>query len=152
MNNKSGAGGLETAKDILQEKRHIDETMRLLLKTLARKRMTTNDRMAVSVMLHNIYMGIENILRRILLSKKIKIDKTSTWHKDMLGKSAEAGIVSEELRGILYKYLQFRHLHMHGYGHMLEWDDMKSLADNANETVERFFSELRKGKYLPNET
>ena len=134
-------------QDIAQEKRHIDETIRRLSKTLSKKRMAENDVMAISVMLHNVYMGIENILRRILELHEIQINKTGTWHKDLLGKALEKGVITEELWRTLYKYLQFRHLQMHGYGYMLKWENMKPLALNAKNTLDQFFMNLDEQGY-----
>jgi hypothetical protein len=97
----------------------------------------------------NIYTGIENILRNILEEDKgEKLKKDGMWHKTLLFKSAEYGIISDELGDILLGYLKFRHLQMHGYGYMLEWDEFRNIAGNARNMVDRFFSELEKNGYL----
>jgi uncharacterized protein YutE (UPF0331/DUF86 family) len=93
-------------------------------------------------------MGIENILRRILDFKKIKIVKTTAYHKELLGSSAKNEIVSNELYDILSKYASFRHRVVHGYGYMLEPEKMRFLIDNAESTADRFFSELKQNGYL----
>jgi len=38
---------------------------------------------AIATFLHNCYNGIENILKRVLLSGDVKIEDTPTWHKDL---------------------------------------------------------------------
>jgi len=74
-----------------------------------KNRKTVIELAAMATFLHNIYNGIENILKQILISRDIMIPKSDKWHKDLLNKSLSSGIISEELLNKLYKYLTFRH-------------------------------------------
>ncbi len=38
----------------------------------------------MATLLQNVYMGIENILKQILASKKISIPQGPSWHKELL--------------------------------------------------------------------
>jgi hypothetical protein len=49
---------------------------------------------AIGTFIHNCYNGIENILKRVLVSGKIKIKDTPTWHKDLLKTSLDMGVIS----------------------------------------------------------
>lgn len=64
---------------------------------------------AMAAFLHNFYNGVENILKRILYAKGAELQKTSTWHKDLLLASRDAGIISKDLYDTLSNYLSFRH-------------------------------------------
>ena len=144
---KNGAGRKKLLEEIQQEKRHIDKTLEMLL-AARRKRIIHDDNLvAMSVYIRDVYMGIENVIRRILQEKGISIVKTDSWHKELLSKSVECGAISEGLRETLVGYLNFRHLQTHGYSHMMKWEKMKPLADKAEDTANRFFSELKQNGY-----
>jgi len=138
----------KTKEFIEKEKQHLDETVALLVRIRSKKRRTKIDDLACSTLLQNIYTGIENILRCILISKKIQLPKTDAWHKDMLSSAVENRIISSAIRNRLIDYLQFRHRHAHGYGYMLERDRMKPLIDEADTVVAQLFLELKAKGYL----
>jgi len=97
---------------------------------------------AMATFLHNFYNGIENILKRILLSKEIEIPETSTWHKDLLKKSSDFGIITTDLYQQLSNYLSFRHFFIHTYGFTLKWEHMKPLVRGIEETLKQFRYEI----------
>lgn len=80
--------------------------------------------------LHNIYNGIENILKQVLKAKKIRVPKSEIWHKKLLDLAVSHGIISEQLSDELREYLAFRHFFVHGYGFMLEETYLEELAKN----------------------
>jgi uncharacterized protein YutE (UPF0331/DUF86 family) len=90
---------------------------------MARTEKTVIELAAIATFLHNIYNGIENILKQILISRGINVPKSDKWHKDLLNRSLSSGIISEELTNKLYKYLTFRHFFVHAYGFMLDEKD-----------------------------
>ncbi|MEW5947650.1 MAG: hypothetical protein AB1742_15785 [bacterium] len=124
-------------------KRHIDETVNLLKDTLGRIEIGSVEIMAVATMLQNIYMGIENILDHILRNVHgTRTDRGGAWHKELLKKAVAHDIISQGVHDMLREHLVFRHYHVHGYGYMLKWSEMKPLAENAEAAVARFFAEL----------
>ncbi|MDL5502506.1 MAG: DUF86 domain-containing protein [Candidatus Methanoperedens sp.] len=97
---------------------------------------------AIATFLHNIYNGMENILKQILISREIMVPKSDKWHKDLLNRSFSSGIISEELSNKLYKYLTFRHFFVHAYGFMLDEKQLESLANDIPEIWNRFLKEI----------
>ena len=94
--------------------------------------------------LHNIYNGIENILKQILKAKDVEIPKSDTWHKDLLNLSVSPEIISEKLSDKLYEYLTFRHFFVHAYGFSLEESLLEDLANNIPEIWAQFLLEIDK--------
>ncbi len=43
--------------------------------------------------LQSVYTGMENILKQLLLYKKIPVPNTPTWHKDLLNLAVEHNLV-----------------------------------------------------------
>ena len=93
---------------------------------------------AIATFLHNVYNGVENILKRILYYKDVKLRVDSTWHKDMLKTASEIGIISNNLHSTLSTYLSFRHFFVHAYSFTLRWEELKPLADKIDETFAEF--------------
>lgn len=120
-----------------------------LIKLESDSEMSKAEKSGIATFLMNIYTGMENILRNILEEDKgMKIRKSEQWHKQLLASAVDQHIISEELRETLLKYMRFRHYHTHGYGYMTDWNRVKPLAENAKNTVERFFSELKKKGFV----
>jgi len=97
---------------------------------------------AIATFTHNFYNGIENILKRILSFKQIKMKETPTWHKDLLKSSSDIGIITNDLYNNLSDYLSFRHFFIHAYSFTLRWDELKPLVDNLEKTLETFKPEI----------
>lgn len=117
-------------KQILAEKENVEQALANLDEAMAREEKSVVELAAISAFLHNIYNGIENILKQILKAKNVKIPKSGTWHKDLLTASQSFDIISEELSDRLYEYLTFRHFFVHAYGFMLEESPLEDLANN----------------------
>lgn len=81
---------------------------------------------------------MENILKRILYFKNVKLRTDATWHKDLLKQAADIGIMSNKLHTTLSDYLSFRHFFVHAYSFTLIWEELKPLADRIDETVVEF--------------
>ena len=120
-------------KQILAEKENVEKALNNLKSAMERKEKSVVELAAIGTFLHNIYNGIENILKQILKAKGIEIPKTDTWHKDLLNLSVSRGVISEKLSDELYEYLTFRHFFVHAYGFMLEEDPLEDLANNIPE-------------------
>jgi uncharacterized protein YutE (UPF0331/DUF86 family) len=129
-------------KQILAEKQNVEQALDNLNKALARTNKSTIELAAIGTFLHNIYNGIENILKQIVHLKNIEISNSESWHKDLLNLSVSKGIISEELSDQLYEYLTFRHFFIHSYGFMLEEKHLEGLAGNIHDIWIRFMSEI----------
>lgn len=129
-------------KEILAEKENVEEALNNLKEALARTNKSVIELSAIAAFLHNVYNGIENILKQTLKVKGIKIPKTETWHKDLLNTSASNGIISGKIADELYEYLTFRHFFIHGYGFMLDEKQLEGLASDIPNIWSRFLSEI----------
>src|SRR4030067_2055298 len=128
---------------ILAEKENVDIVLQNLKTSLARNEKTVIELAAIATFLHNIYNGIENILKQILISREIIVPKSDKWHKDLLNKSLTSGIISEELSNKLYKYLTFRHFFFHAYGFMLDEKELEGLSNDIPEIWQQFLKKIK---------
>ncbi|MFH0814346.1 MAG: hypothetical protein V2A69_16145 [Pseudomonadota bacterium] len=129
-------------KQILAEKENVETALINLQSAMERKEKSVIELAAIGTFLHNIYSGMENILKQILQAKGTDIPTSATWHKDLLNLCLSAGILSEGLTDNLYKYLTFRHFFVHAYGFMLEEAHIADLAANIPDVWLQFLSEI----------
>ena len=134
----------ELPKQILAEKENVEMALNNLKEAMARTERSVIELSAIATFLHNIYSGIENILKQVLNVKSINITKSETWHKDLLNLSRFHGIISEGSSDRLYEYLTFRHFFIHSYGFMLDEGHIEDLANNIPEVWSQFLSEIKK--------
>ncbi len=132
----------ELTEQILAEKENVDIALHNLKTAMARIEKTVIELAAIATFLHNIYNGIENILKQILISRNIMVPKSDKWHKDLLNQALSSGIISEELSNKLYKYLTFRHFFVHAYGFMLDEKELEGLSNNIPEIWQQFLREI----------
>ncbi|MBU0987681.1 MAG: hypothetical protein KKH68_10570 [Proteobacteria bacterium] len=97
---------------------------------------------AISTFIHNIYNGIENILKRVFRANQIKIDDTPTWHKDLLKTASDIEIIPNDLYVTLSDYLSFRHFFVHSYSFRLKWEELKPLVDGLGGMLNKFRSAI----------
>ncbi len=129
-------------RQILAEIANVEVALRNLEEVSARQERTVVELAAIGVFLHNIYNGIENILKQTLKLKSIQITRAENWHKDLLNLSVANEVISESLSDELYEYLTFRHFFVHAYGFMLEEAPLEVLADNIPGIWQRFMAEI----------
>lgn len=129
---------------------NIEEVINEIFKLTGSKKNKFNivELAALGTFLHNFYNGVENILKRILDLKDIRIADTSTWHKDLLQMVKGERIISNGLYKGLLPYLTFRHFFIHSYSPHLVWKEMKALVDNLEDTYKDFKDTVK--KYLKN--
>ena len=96
----------------------------------------------IGAFLQNIYTGMENILKQILLHQKISIPESPTWHKDLLNLAAENHFISKETVNKIGKYLFFRHFFTHAYGFLIDEEKLKPLMDDISEVYSEFKREI----------
>ena len=93
---------------------------------------------AISTFIHNFYNGVENIIKRLLIAENVTVQSSPSWHKELLKTAAEKDIVSKEMHDTLSEYLAFRHFFIHAYAFIVEWEEMKALAEDVNNVFESF--------------
>ena len=131
-------------RQIRAEEENVEIALGNLKQTIKREERTVIELAAIGTFLHNIYNGVENILKQIIVAKGGELPVSGTWHKDLLNRSVSMGIVSEELSDELYRYLTFRHFFVHAYGFMLEETHLEDLVNDIPEIWSQFLSEIEK--------
>ena len=96
----------------------------------------------IGAYLHNIYTGMENILKQLLLHKNISIDDTATWHMDLLKFSIENSLITKETADEMISYLGFRHFFIHAYGFLIEEGKLEPLMSNISPVYAEFKREV----------
>ena len=132
------------SRQILAEKEHILETFEALKLALNRKKTTIIELAAIATFLHDIYNGIENILKRILHFQQISIPKGKSSHKDLISLSLQNQIISPELSEKIDEYRAFRHFFIHGYGIKLDKEQLIPLAKKIPTLWNEFDIEIEK--------
>jgi uncharacterized protein YutE (UPF0331/DUF86 family) len=135
---------VDLTRKIAAEKENVEAALANLKVAMARKERSTIELAAIATFLHNIYNGIENILKQILKTKGTQIPRTETSHKDLLDLSVSIGIIPEKLSDELYEYLTFRHFFIHAYGFMLEEANLDDLARDIPKVWSRFLSAIER--------
>lgn len=102
---------------ISAERKNILQTVKMAEDLLSKDNLSKYEVIALGKLLQDIYTGIERILRCKLESKKMKIDKTQSWHKEMLIAARNQNLVSETQFACFRELLLFRHMQIHGYGY-----------------------------------
>jgi hypothetical protein len=97
----------ELVQEVTAEKEHIEKTLLALSEALSRPEKTIIELAAIGAFLHNIYSGMENILKRILKFEGITIPGSQSSHKDLLDHSVAAGVISQSLSEELDEYRGF---------------------------------------------
>ena len=135
---------VDLTRKIAAEKENVEKALANLKVAMDRKERSTIELAAIATFLHNIYNGIENILKQILKTKGTQIPRTETSHKDLLDLSVSIGIIPEKLSDELYEYLTFRHFFIHAYGFMLEEANLDDLARDIPKVWSRFLSAIER--------
>ena len=98
----------------------------------------------IGAYLQNVYTGMENILKQLLIYKNISIPDTPTWHKDLLNLAVEHDLITKETADKIGKYLFFRHFFTHAYGFLIDEAKLKPLLDNISDVYSVFEREIAK--------
>ena len=113
---------------LIREKQEMLQVVGLIEQLLPQKTLSQIECIALGALLQNAYSGFERMLRCLLLIKGSKVEKKDGWHQEILQQAAREGFVSETEYQELRELLKFRHLHMHGYAHLLEETRIRELA------------------------
>ncbi len=135
---------VDITRQVAAEKENVEKALGNLREAMGRREKSVVELAAIATFIHNIYNGIENILKQVLKAKGTEIPKSDTWHKDLLNLSVSLGIMPEKLSDDLYEYLTFRHFFVHAYGFMLEEAHLENLANNITSVWLQFLSVINK--------
>ena len=132
------------SQKIQAELENIDEIFNEMPSHSNLPNLSTLELAGVAALLHNFYNGIENILKQIFLSQKLTLPEGQSWHKDLLEKSVNENIISEECKSYLGQYLAFRHFFSHAYALDLYPNKMEPLVENAEKLYSIFKNDIKK--------
>ncbi len=118
----------DLVEEIAIERGFIDQTLDLLSETLARDERTQIELVAIGSFLHDIYNGIENLLKRILVAKGFQIPDSRSSHRELLTAAGDRLNFESDLLEKLDKFRAFRHFFRHRYGLFLDEGELLPLA------------------------
>ncbi len=95
----------------------------------------------IAALILSFYNGIGNVLKQIILSKRIPIPSGERWHKNFLDLSLKHRIISKTTYAGLARYLTFRHFFTHAYAYSLDPDRLNILVKG----IERIYKGFVKG-------
>lgn len=119
---------LENIKRILEE----------LEKVKDRENKELVEVVGIGAYIQNIYSGMENIIKQILIDLDVRIPDSPTWHKDLLKLACKHKIINEEMFEEIGQYLLFRHFFMHSYGFLIQEEKLSPLMNNISQLFLKF--------------
>ena len=122
---------------------HIETAMSLAEDLLGRSEWSPYELIAMGTLLQNVYSGLEGLLRYLLRKRGFDPPKGEQWHKQLLRQACEQSLVPTDAQETLLDLLSFRHMHVHGYGHMLQEDRLRELAGPSLEACRSVIAILR---------
>lgn len=97
---------------------------------------------AIAAFVVNLYGGIENILKQMLIFDKLDVGDSPDWHEKVLKKAGEIGILPHELLQVLVKYLEFRNYFIYTYIFNIQWNDLSVLVETVKDVIAQFRKEV----------
>jgi len=101
-----------------------------------------SEKAAVAALVVNIYGGIENVLKQMLIFDKLDVQDSPEWHEKVLRKAGEIGILPPDLVQVLSRYLSFRNYFLYTYIFNINWDDVKALVDALGDLITQVHTEV----------
>jgi len=126
------------------ERKNIEKAVIMIEHLTEKTDLSKYEVIALGTLLQNIYTGIEGILRYQLQNTGLRLQKDENWHKNLLMKSRESSIISNAQFEALLELLLFRHMHMHGYGFMLDETRLRELAAPVPDLCKDFLKDQNK--------
>jgi len=111
-----------------EEQAEISLALSMIEELTGRPKLSQFEVISLGTLVQNVYTGVERILRLRLLNHGIAIERGPTWHKDLLLRASERGLIDRGQFEGLGELLAFRHMHVHGYGHKLKEPRLRGLA------------------------
>ena len=140
---RDGVGSMPQLRErVLAEKENVELALANLRQAMARRDRSVVELTAAASFVHNVYNGIENILKQVLVARSVDVPKAGAWHQELLRLSVTEKVVSNELAQELKEYLGFRHFFVHGYGFMISEEPLQDLASRLPAVWAKFTSEI----------
>ena len=90
----------------------------------------------------SIYHGMEKCLKQVLRHRGVTLPTGDRWHKDLIDRAAERGLISYVFREQLEDYLRFRHRFVHLYAPEVDPERIAPLVRGAPDLVANFRREV----------
>lgn len=103
---------------------------------------TLSEKASIAALVVNIYGGIENVLKQMLIFDKLDVKDSPEWHEKVLRKAGEIGILPPDLVQVLSRYLAFRNFFLYTYIFNMNWEDIKALVDALNDLIGQIRKEV----------
>lgn len=129
-------------EEVLAELENIDRVVSEAVKIQDIAKLSSLELSGTATLLHNFYNGAENVLKRIVLNRGMQLSEGPTWHRELLCSACESGIISENMKSLLGRYLAFRHFFVHGYALDLRPDRMAILVKGLQPVYKEFRAEI----------
>jgi len=102
-----------------------------LLHDLGENEPSLRERAAAGQFLGSIYMGVENIMKRIIRYYGLEMPEGEHWHVNLFRRFVSPTtdllplLFPQELASRMKPFRKFRHVSRHGYALELEWERMR---------------------------
>ncbi len=121
----------------------IETVLSLMEELTGRQDWSMYERIAMGTLLQNAYSGLEGLFRSLLAERNVSLPKSDKWHVELLQLAREHGLIPEQFFAEMKDLLYFRHVHVHGYGHMLREERLRELAAPSLEACRSVIAFLR---------
>jgi hypothetical protein len=121
---------------------NIEQVLALVPETSRLPTLSPLELAGVGSLLHNLYNGVENVLKQILMDKSITLPQGASWHRDLLLLAVELDVIDEAVMRSLSGYLAFRHFFSHSYVVVLDPQKLALLVTNCAAMIALFKSSI----------
>ena len=105
--------------------------------------------------LAQFYMGVENILKKLVKATGQSLPKSENWHLELFNFFCDPPtdnfpvLFDNDLERKMANFRRFRHVVFHGYGFRLDWEIMLEGSSQLDDTFVKFKEKLK--NYLESE-
>lgn len=124
------------------ERQNVLHTLDLIEDLLGKPTRGQYETIALGKLLQDLYSGMERILRMLLEQRGVRVEKTESWHKNLLLAAKKESLVDQHQFEVLSELLLFRHVQVHGYGFMLEDERLATIGRSVMAVCRDFLSYL----------
>lgn len=138
-------------REIRVELDKMDRTVEEIValhKDLGEDTPTLRERAAAGQFLGSIYMGVENIFKRIIRFYELEMPEGEDWHVELFRRFRSPAmdplpvLLPDDLAEAMKPFRGFRHVVRHGYALDLEWERMQVGMQEARPVFEHFRREV----------
>ena len=133
----------DTVERIEAEEENVRKALKALADVLGREDFSVVEIAASATFIHNVYGGIENILKQVLKEEGVTVAQSGGWHKELLAKAVSKEVITKKASSELLKYLAFRHFFVHGYGFNLKEEPIRDLGTKLPCVWSEFITEIK---------